>query len=117
MAIELTIDLEWQLRRGLDTDMFTLGVEHVANGIDATIKEAAKAEDDIPPVQGADNSNIEQTVVSNSLRELLDTTTIILTYANGHTEHQVIVDQSTVNPYLSACGLVSKERPNKRTYI
>ena len=85
-------------------------MKHVANGIYIAIEQALEAEDDVPPVKRADNRKVEQSVVGNSLWELLDTSTIILTHANSHTEQQVIVYESIIDPHLNARRLIPKER-------
>ena len=109
VTVEFAIDFEMGLGRGLDTDMLTLGMDNMSDRVDSTIKEATEAEDNMPPVHGANHRYIQESIICNSDRKLLDTTTVKLTNTNSDTKEQVIVDKLVVDPHLSTRSLMREE--------
>mgnify|MGYP003517506539 CR=1 FL=1 len=95
---QLAIDLQDCLGRRLNTYLTTLSMKHMTDGIYTTIKEAAKAEDNVPPVDRSNECDVEQAIVGNSLGELLHTTTVVLTDTDSYAEEEAVGDELIVDP-------------------
>ena len=67
-------------------DALALSVDNMTNRVDSTVEQTAQTEEYMPPMHWAYHSNIQQTIVGNSRRQLLDTATVILTYAYSDAE-------------------------------
>ena len=86
LAHQLAIALDSYRWRRCDANVLRLGVGDVAYGVDASVEEAAQAEDDVPPMYGSYECEVEQSVVSNGIGQLLHTATIVFTDAHREAE-------------------------------
>ena len=99
---QLAIDSNRDVRGRLYADMATTIVDTVSNTIHRTIEEAVEAEQQMPPMERLNQSNIEHTVVGNSTWQKLEASTVILTDTDSGTIKQVVMYQLTINPHLDA---------------
>lgn len=99
---QFAIDSNRDVRCRLYADMATTIVDTVSNTIHRTIEEAVEAEQQMPPMERFNQSNIEHTVVGNSTWQKLEASTVILTDTDSGTIKQVVMYQLTINPHLDA---------------
>ena len=83
---KLAIYLNSYFGSRLYANMATRFVAHMSDTVNITIKQAIDTEQKMPPMERADKRNIEQSVIGNSLRQLLHTSTVELTDTNSKAE-------------------------------
>lgn len=82
---QLAIDCDGDVRGRLYADMATTIMDTVTYAIDRTVEEAVEAEQQMPPMERLDKSDIKHTIIGNSTWQKLETTTVVLTDTNSGT--------------------------------